>query len=815
MTEMCDEVRGQLGVELVSRGEAGPLKRLQDDGAIARFSVKEGRAEFQAPPCYTYRVTDLDDLTMFAVLELARRQVNPDLKLRAGRKSTSGGHASREVLEVNDSQLELIQQALKKLVAYLVPRCRPRAGDTREQAEERILEGLRMIGSDVLIWQDGAGAHGLGDWAVLSEMAEACRGLEQNTIDRYVGAIRTLLDLAATHGFLLRRDVHGGQRTFLPASWTKALAHWDQVVRESAHRHRAAGTAQLSRIMAGMAEHFGANMGDVDPCRLTKEQSESFARRFKAVLDSETRLTTHQRSTTLSTLRALMDADVLHQVDITAYDRRRIRGRKSAFEAGTIKAIAREFDAATRKARADYGLFAALGSGPFLDPKNGYSLPHLIDWYTLTSSRHRERKGLSAVNSFPRENVRGSGGLSGRPWTEATVHHHLELIGTYLGFVSRYHGIDLDSDVDARELFTKDLLVEFVDAVEEDDWTSEKRALDIIYHISLYTSPCWEAVALREEDQDQADAFQALSDYAAGRGTLGQTGYNGLTLHKSQRADWGIASNGDSHVGQRRRAREVQKAYEKATGEQYAYVGMLRIRNAGIRRFCHQMGVNSLEELTVQIEAGRSLSVTDFTTLRDLLIWSDGLAAPNRRKTVSLLDKADRHEKPNGELWATIPVKKMKVKRNGDYELLMGRRGNVGIMGYRFDLWDCYEAGRLRFLDGTQTDVMYISTRSAEREEGERYRLAPGTVSGLYTNVLRYGAEELGVDISPILALDGLASSHAQRHAAASFMVAHNRHELARRMLHHKGLAILLAVYADGAQADSAESVMAELGDRS
>jgi hypothetical protein len=813
MTEMCDEVREQLGVELVSRGEAGPLKRLQNEGAIARFPVKEGRAEFQAPPCYTYRVTDLDALSMFAVLDLARRQVNPSLKLRPGRKSTSGCHASREVLEVKDTQLELIEQALKRLVVHLVPRCRPREGDTREQAEERFLAGLRTLHADVLIWEDGAGAHGLGDWAILSEMAEACRGLEQNTVDRYVGAVRTLLDLAATHGFLIRRHVHGGQRTFLPATWTEALAHWDRIVRESAHRHRGAGTVQLSRIMAGMGEHFSANIEDVDPCRLTREQSESFARGFKAVLDAENRLTPHQRSTILSTLRALMDGGVLHLVDITAYDRRRIRGRKNAFESGAMKAIAREFDANTRKAKADHGLFAALGSGAFFDPDNGYSLPRLVDWYTLTSVRHRERMGMSAVNTFPRAKVRGSGGLSGRLWGEATLLQHLELIGIYLGYLSRYHGVDLAGAVDARELFTKDFLVDFVDAVDEDDWTSEKRALDIVYHVSLYTSPCWESAALRAGAEAQADAFQALSDYAAGRGNLEASGYNGLTLHKSQRQEWGLARNGDYYEGQRRRAREVQEAYEKATGEQYAYVAMLKFRNAAIRRFCRELGVDSLDDLTGQISTGRTLSVTEFSTLRDLTIWSDGLAAPNRRKTVSLLDKADRHEKPNGELWARIPAEKMKVTSNGEYELLMGKRGVGGAMGYRFDLSDCYDAARHQFLVGAQTEVLYISTSPREREGRDRYRLAPGTVSGLYTNALRYGAEEPKVDISPILALDGLASSHAQRHAAASFFVAHNRHELARRMLHHKGLDVLLKVYARGAQAESAETVMNELGD--
>jgi len=810
MAEICGQVHKELGVQLVSRGEAGPLKRLQDSGELAKFPVREGPADFQAPgPCYTYRVSDLDDLNLLVLLDLARRHMNPNMKLKSGRNSTSTGHASRQVYEVKDTQLEMIEKALKRLVDHLLPRFRRQPDDTREQAEGRLNKGLSSIGADMLVWAEGAGAHGLGDWAILKELDAACRGLADNTVDRYRGAIRTLLDLAATHGYLLRRDVHGGDRSFLPASWTEALKEWDRIVRESKHHHRGAGTAQLSRIMAAMAGHFSASLAEINPLELDEEQSSSFLRHFKAELDADARITMHHRSTTLSTLRALMDGGVLKQIEITEYDRRRIRGRKNAFESGAMKAIAFGFDCKTRKATADYSLFTALGNGAFFDPKNPYSLPRLIDWFTLTSARHRLRKGLSAVNSFPRERTRGSGGLSGRLWKEATILQHLELMGMYLGYLVRYHGFDLDGEVDASHLFTNDLLDGFVDAVEEDDWTTEKRAADFIYHASLYASPCWESAALGKKDKPQADAFQALSDYAAGRGSINGQGFNGLTLFESQCEEWGLTRNGKNHEAQRRRSQRVQDAYEKAMQEQYAYLGMLRLRNAAITRFCREIGVADLDQLRREImEENRRLAVTDFTTLRDILIWSDGLAAPNRRKTVALLDMENRLEKLNGELLAWIPAEKLKVPRNGDYDLLLGQRGVVFDLGYRFDLWDAYREARLGFLDGRPSDVMYLSTSSRERLGGEPFRLAPNSVSGLYRNVLALGAKELGIDPEPILGLTGLASSHAHRHAVGHFFVSHNQHELARRMLHHKGLDILLQVYAGGGSAVSAESVM-------
>ncbi len=445
MAEIRDKVLQELGVELVSRDEAGPLKRLRDSGDLVRFAVREGPAVFQAGAgCYTFRVKDLNEINLAVILDLARRNRNPALKVRSGRKSTSSVHASRQILEVNTTQV--IEQALKKLVDHLRPAFKTRSADTKEEAALRFTQGLRSIDASNLVWVDGAGANGLGDWAILAHLTEACRGLESNTIDRYVGALRTLLDLAATHGFLLRRDVHGGQRSFLPAPWAKALERCDRIVRESQHRHKSAGTIRLTRIMVAMYEHFVGATEPVDPCRLTRDQSISFIQYYKAALDAQVDLTKHQRAVTLATLRALMEGGVLQPVDMTAFDGRRIRGRKNAFDATTMEAIAREFAAGSRKgprarkgdaerdghgahqtAPADYSLFASLGRGPFFDPDNPYSLPRLLDWYTLTSTRHRERLGLSAVNSFPRESVRGHGGLSGRLWSRTTLVLHLEL----------------------------------------------------------------------------------------------------------------------------------------------------------------------------------------------------------------------------------------------------------------------------------------------------------------------------------------------------------------------------------------------------
>ena len=812
MSEIVEAVEEEFGVALRSRHQAGPLMRLLDDGKLTRYCVLEGiHGEYGRSGSYTYRVPDLDSLSLRTIWEMAKQHVVPreELDLKAGRRSTAGGHESRRILAVHEGQLRAIRAALTKVVEHLIPSARRQPRDSNAEAWGRILEGMAQIGAPQLVWAEGGGAHGLGDWAILDEVGAATRSLARATRNKYVGAIRTLLDLGASHGYLIQRDVHGAQRSYLPTAWAEALEAWEEIVRASPHSNRSAGTAQLSRIMAAVAEFFGDRLDEIDPMALTEEQSTAFGAWFASRLRASQTITSHHRSATLAALRALMDAGVMSQVPMTEFDRRRIQGRKSAFSASAMRDVAGEFCVDGRKLDADYELFQALGTGAFFDAENPYSLPRLVDWYTLRATRHRRRKGMTAINDFPREPVRGSGGLSGRAWVEATVKFHLELLGTYLGWLQRHEGIDLDGDVDARHLFSIDLLDRFVDAVEGDGWTTPNRALEIIKHASLYCSPCWEAAAVANGEIEAADGFQALADYANGRGMRNANGrHDGLTTHQSQAEEWGLAQGDEARIkNMKRRARNVQRAYETVSGDHYAYIAMLRVRNAAIDRICRELGVGSLEELQQQIETDRKLELSEFCILRNIGIYGDSLAAPHRRGTISQLDRSDYRETTAGVLWQEISGQKFKVTRNGDFQLKLGDRSrDPGPGGYRFDLRDCYLAAREQ-IKGAHSEVMYLSTSPDERER-EPFRLAPDSISGLYRAVLTYAAEELGWDISPILADDGLATGHSHRHAVGSYFVATERPELARRMLHHKGSDTLLKVYGAGKIDMSAEEAM-------
>lgn len=817
MREIAEAIEKKHGVELRPQPDAGPLKRLVDDGRLQRFPVREdvdGKFQGNGGGAYTYRVTDLDQLTLFTIWEAAQENVVPkgELQLSEGRKSTAAGHASRQVLAVHEEQLRTMRAALKKLIHHLVPASRPSEGDRREEEWALVVHGMRQIDASRMVWAEGAGAHGHGDWALLADVDEAARDLSHDSRHKYVGVMRTLLDLGATHGYLIPQEVHGAERKYLPAAWAEALGHWEEIVRASPHFYRSQGTAHLSRIMASLAEFFEGSLDQVDPMALTEKQSRTFGRYFASRLKANERISRHHRSATLAALRALMAAGVMAQVDVTEYDRRRIDGRKSAFAADAIRAIAREFSADNRKLDADYSLFRMLGTGAFFRPEEPYGLPRLVDWFTLRSTRHRRRKNLKAINCYPREALRGTGGLSGRPWVEQSIEYHLELLGIYLGYLTRHVGIDLNGDVDARHLFTLACLDGFIDAVDQDAWTSPDRALEVIKHASLYCSPCWETSAISEGDDSAADQFQAVADYANGRGLRDQNGeHDGLTVYQSQAEEWGLARGDKARIeAMRRRATQVQRVYEAVSGKHYAYLAMLRIRNASIERYCREMAVSSLEELRQLIESGkRVLTRTEFCRLRDLTLYGDSLAAPHRRATISALDLSDYHETSGGVLWMEVPSEKLKVASNGDYELKLGSRNcKPNPASYRFDTRDCYLAARRQWLKEDRTEAMFISA-GKENKDGDPYRLAPSSITGLYAEVLRYGAKRLEWDVSPILALDGVSGGHAIRHAVGSYFVAQEKPELARRMLHHRGLDTLLRVYGAARTDTSAEDALA------
>lgn len=789
---MTDRIQQSFGLDLPSGAQAGPLKRFLASGQLLRCHVLEdidGRG-----PSHTFRVADLDPTHLGSLLHMARAHVSDEVTARPGRRATADAAGSREIWTVTRRQLAMIETATRKLVLELVPPSRPQSDDTAEEKEARLAKGLARIGLPLLVWSDGAGPHAHGDWAILETADAAFRTLNRNTRHRYIGALRTLLDLAATHGFLVRREVHGASHR-LPEDWSEVLEEWDRRIRE-VRPGRAILTSHLTRLLLLLGESHHPET--VDPLQLTEAQSSRFLQHVDAVVRASRSLRKHHRVELNSLLRGLIDSGIVKGDRDRVVDLRRSPQRKNAFSTANYLAIAREFCSRSRSTDANYGLFRALGRGAFFDPESAYGLPRLIDWFTIVRLSERKRRDMSAIAAFPTSKVRGTGGLSGRPWTEPTITVHLELLGMYLGYLARHHALDLDGPADARTIFTQENVDAFTRAVDE-GWTTAHRGLDILYHIGMYCSPCLEESARKAGESVQADAFRDLADYIAGRGSLGATGWDGTTLHSSLRQEW--AQDQDAIERQRRRAQAVQACYERAMGVDYAYIGQVQLRNAMIRRLCREFASPDLDTLRTRIEEGsRPLTPSEFHRIRDVQAWADALAAPLRRRTVSLLDPSEFQEGAGGKLTICVPGTKMKVPRNGDYQLLIGIRdpGTAHEMRYRFDLRDLYVAARAHL--GLQ-DAPWIC-------QPDGRPLAPESISYLYGRTLRYGAEELGVDPDPILRQDGVASSHAFRHAAATYMVAHGHLDLARRMLHHKGLDTILKVYSAGGSDQSAERAL-------
>lgn len=803
LNEIAERVEKDLGVALPRRtmNASGPIQRLVDSGAVARFQVLEKGREFgNGGGSYRYRATDIDEINLATLWDLADSCVSEEKKGRPGRRSTSELGDTREVLEISKSQRDKIRLMCERVVLSEVPSARPAPGETSAERSRKIREGMKRIGAETFMWNSTAGANEAGDWESFIKVVR--KAAPESLLSQDIGSARTLCDLAATHGFLVRTELHGGKRMFLPASWGGPIGEWLLRVKEAGLAQRSLGSWPYLYIMSAMAECFAPQLARIDPLCLDKDQSATFARYLRSLLDNDASLTGHRRSAVLACLRNLSGVGILHDIPITDFDRRRIDGRKSAFENGAIKALAKKFGMECKARDRDYTLFQQLGPGPFFNPKKPYSLPHLVDFFTLRGTA-RTRRGLPAANCFPRAQIRRAGGKSGTLWRSPTLHIHLELLGTYLGYVEHYHEVDL-SVADARTIFTRELLEDFVDAVDDDEWTTPYRALDILYHVSLYCSPCWETQAIEEGDSAAADHFAALADFAAGRGTRNPRTeiYDGLTLYDTQKSAWGQDS--DQVEDQKKRALLVRDSYQEVFGIDYAYDAMILVRDAALARLAEDLAVPSIEELMAQIVDGRRLGYSDCKLIRDIAMWADSLAAPLRNRAIRFQTLGMRTERSDGRLQLSIPKTLMKVP-HADYEIQLGHRGREPQDGYSFLLYDLYGLARPFILNGDSTDYYFVG-----RDGGALAApLSSGTVTRCFREVIEYASAWLDVDPTPITSRAGLSGSHPIRHAVGSFFVGHDQPETARLLLHHKGYDQLLKVYAAPSRDVSASAARA------
>ena len=780
-----DAVHNELGVDLPQSPKDGPVGRLIQRQEIVQYPAFERPAEQSNGRMRVYRAIGVDQIHLGVLVNAAAAAVDPTRRDKPGRKGSSGAEIDR----FSPRQYERIRTMARHVAWYLNPTA---------QTED---EAYAAVRGAYLMWDPAEGLD--GDWRPLYDLVRASRP-PKNRVAADLGAAKALMHFAAAQGFVLRTA--RSERYLIPTDWAGVQERWVTAAKSPG----VAAVLGVNWLLSAIAEVLGP---EVDPEALSQEQAERVVCHVQDDLLADRSLTTGHRTSIRRTIRRVMSAGLLPSADVNGWDYRQ-RNRKSAWS----KTVADQIAATVATERRGGGLdrnptgYGAWRDFPFpvlADPNHPYSLARAIDFHTA-KGRERERLGLRAVGSFPREAARRSSNLSFEYWSEATVRIALQQLTSYVGWIQRHTAIDLQS-ASLADLVTPELISAFVDAVDEGTWTTRAYAQRTLVYLGLIASPCLEDQALIQGQGDLANRFYEASCLATGKGGRDATGrYDGRSLYQQLRETDDVAY--DSLGRQRAQAQALEAAYRLALGVDWAYDGMVRVYQAATSVVLDRLGVASTAELCQQWE-----TVTpqrrDLIALRALAIWNQALAAPVRTETMTKIRLGMLEHHPH-RLDLQIPARLLKVEANGDYHIQLWSDAKPG---FDVDLWRLYSmAGGVRDQlltspTGRHRSEGYLWVNDFARARTSRERVLSATLNEACRRIINLAANALGLSAEKRDALARTAHMHSFRHAVAGRLVSNDCVEDARLLLHHRGYETLLAVYADRGRNVSTGRLRAEI----
>lgn len=775
LKQLRDEAKTELGVRLPRSPKDGPVGRLIAAGKIVSYPAMERKlgSTHGNGTVRMYRATDVEGMHLGILMDLAREAKDLGFRGQRGRK----GHTAeaRSVERISPAQFQKIRTMARHVAYFLEP----------SAANED--DAFAAVRGAYLMWDPAEGLN--GDWRAFYELIDSsCPPPSRRPDDR--ASAKTLLDLAATHGLLLRQA--RSESYVIPTSWTAVQETWT----EAAKHPGVAAVLGVNFLLGAVAEVLGP---ETEPEYLTTEQVEQVVEHINDVLLVDRSLRTGHKSSIRRSIRRLMEAGLIPQVDVNSWDYRQ-RHRMAAWSATISNAIAGSVSTEHRGTGLDHGRngYSAWKNFPFpvlADPTHPYSLARCVDFHTA-KGRERDRLGFRGLGSFPAEPARGDSNLTTEYWSEATLKIRLGTLALYVGWIRRHTDIDLES-ASLADLLTVELLERFVDTVDAGQWSTPGSAMRTLVTIGLIASPCLQDEALKAGDAALATQFLRVSCYATGKGKwVDDSRYDGRPLYKQLEERDDVF--GDSVKRQKEEAEAVEAAYRTVFGVEWAYDGMARVYDAARRYVLRKLGLDSMAQLRARWVITQTRP-SDLEHLRALAIWNLCLAAPLRTSTHRLLDRTAIVDQRGVRLDLSAPAEIFKVERNGDYNVNLWTAGMPG--GFDADLMMLYLMPhgihhRLLNPDGGTRTSKWLWVNSCWRSNVKRDQVLDATLVQGAKVVVSLAALELGLSAERTDALLAVAQIHSVRHAVAGKLVAIGRIEDARILLHHKGYRTLLAVYA-------------------
>ena len=768
-SEIHEDVR-----EFVRPMKGGTLR------SIIKDLIKEGTMNRFREKGHTYRPVALDRVTFGDLLNEAKKQIDPSASKSAGRRATVDG--SREVETISLRQWERIRAALRKVTRSRHPKLSRR-------------EAMAQPASDLFHWAPDEGPGGAGDWHRLVRAME--QASQPSTRSDDVSAIRILADLSASHGWIPRSDRHDPTYSPVPASWAPIQESWRTLI-YAAGLSRAASISML--LLTAVSELFG---DAVEPSGITPDQwTRVRAWVEEEMLDRDWH--TSARSQLRRGFQVLREAGTVEACEWEAYYHRGKRARTLITRKHRMR-IAQAYGRQHREMVKRADRLAAIDALPAsLDGLKKHDSPFGLH----QALEHFTRKGfrlgrdIPARGVYPNEQHRQSRPSTWVAWTEATVYGNLEMIGYVLGWMATEEGVDWATS-DLSHLGSPDT-VSWVFEQTVSGAISEDRGGRILALLARIASPYLEAVATKLGDSEMADGFAKASKLASStHGFEDKNGSRHVSLARQLKE--GTTHENEQIEKARAKARKVEKAYRRETGEGSAYKGMWKIFRHARREFLDRVGAVSSAELSA-LEPS-SLRARAGQLLRDLVYFQDQLMVPLRAQSSRLMTLDMR----DPDMSALYPPEIFKVRKNGSMEARYASPSRSGP--YDVDLWHAYvRPGGVRELElerrGEQTDAVYVAFG---RETHEMGRDANGSLMlvgrrdhlcGAVKRVLE--ASRLGgLEIDPqALIAEGVAATHQFRHAVATWLCAKGKIQEAAMLLHHASMDMVARVYAAQTAAD-------------
>lgn len=777
-----------LGQEIELRDDRGVAGRMIASGQVSKRPVKDSRSNL-------YRARGLDRPSLGTLMRVASQNRTSGNGQR-GRRTTVDG--SRDVERITEGQWTRMKTMANTLARYLHP-----------EAARKKLTGFDLWDTvrdgSLWAWNDGAG--GVSGWTRIRELIVKAAPAGRASTDR--GAAELLLDLNATLEIIPRTVRHGGRPFVIPTGWAAVQERWLDVCRAAGIKGHHLGLQEILRAAAdvmgpeGRLEAILEDRDEGGEGRCAYPTAERVLDRLRNVLMVSESINATQRAWIRATLRALMAAQEIPQIPIDRYDLRLI-DRKRAWGSRLDRLIADAHANQWERRHEAWREFPfprladtqAMEDGAEEDDAedgkedNPYALRAAVEFFTATGQARSKIPFNSPPNVFPRPfSPRNPG--DGDLWNEYTTKGNLTILSYFFGVLARFGSVDLQ-EIDLRKAFTVEHAQLVVDACVKHQFITKRMARDILIYIGLISSPYLERVALAHGESDLANRFFDLAAETTGHGKVkrledGQIVFEGMTLR-----DQLSVGRGDKKARiaeMRQSSKQVQRVWEKNLGVAFAFEGMELVYQAAKSVVLTRLGaesVSELEERWKEVSPNRS-SLCD---LRALSFWNDLMAAPMRPRALVEQTMAHRVSR-RGTLRLDTPAELHKVPENGPYCVTLWDGPGSG---YDIVMWRLYE-GRVRdaLLAGQTCDRVYVNDMRAPNAK----------YAGILTRTVNYMIRRV-IDLAgPTLeykdgsAFAGAGSAKAFRHAIGSFLVAHNKAEEARVLLHHKGLDMLMEVYAD------------------